>query len=248
MCTGVSVKVEIHSVTVKRGDKVVFRRLTALFNGPALYQVIGPNGSGKTTLLLTIIGRIKPIEGRVFVNDVTVSGPGSVKGLVSYMPQQYSIPIDAPITLYEFIENIARFSEKSISVEEALKLAGVNREHWFKRLSQLSGGLLQRAMLARALVLDTPIMLLDEPFSNIDPEGKVDLSEYIGELSKKKLLVVANHDPTLLLDYTDKILVLGHGDYAYGSVNDILKLEVLDKFYKKCAFELRKHVHIVDWH
>ncbi len=241
-------QIRLESVTVKRGGKVLFRDLTATFTGPGLYQVIGPNGSGKTTLLLTVIGGVKPITGRVLVNNIVVKNAKSVRGLVSYMPQNYVIPLDAPMTLYEFVENLARISSRAISVNEVLELVGISRNYWNRKLSELSGGLLQRAMLARTLVIDTPIVLLDEPFSNIDPEGKVDISEHIGELSRKKLIIVTSHDPTLLLDYTKRILILGYGNYAFGTIDDILKLEVLTKFYKKCVVELKKHVHIIDWH
>jgi len=242
------VQVRLESVSVKRGGKVVLRNITATFTGPGLYQVIGPNGSGKTTLLLTVIGRVKPVTGRVLVDNIVVRSTESVRGLVSYMPQNYTIPLDAPVTLYEFVENLARISGRVVSVEEALELAGISRSYWSRKLSELSGGLLQRAMLARTLVLDTPIVLLDEPFSNIDPEGKTDISDHIGELSRRKLVVVTSHDPTLLLDYTERILVLGYGNYVFGTIDDILRLEVLSKFYKKCAVELKKHIHIIDWH
>ena len=241
-------QVRLESVSVKRGGKVVLRNITATFTGPGLYQVIGPNGSGKTTLLLTVIGRVKPVTGRVLVDNIVVRSTESVRGLVSYMPQNYTIPLDAPVTLYEFVENLARISGRVVSVEEALELAGISRSYWSRKLSELSGGLLQRAMLARTLVLDTPIVLLDEPFSNIDPEGKTDISDHIGELSRRKLVVVTSHDPTLLLDYTERILVLGYGNYVFGTIDDILRLEVLSKFYKKCAVELKKHIHIIDWH
>lgn len=241
-------QVRLESVSVKRGGRVVLRNITATFTGPGLYQVIGPNGSGKTTLLLTVIGRVKPVTGRVLVDNIVVRSTESVRGLVSYMPQNYTIPLDAPVTLYEFVENLARISGRVVSVEEALELAGISRSYWSRKLSELSGGLLQRAMLARTLVLDTPIVLLDEPFSNIDPEGKTDISDHIGELSRRKLVVVTSHDPTLLLDYTERILVLGYGNYVFGTIDDILRLEVLSKFYKKCAVELKKHIHIIDWH
>lgn len=248
MHIGVIVRVDLVSVTVERGGRVVFEDLTASLPGPGLYQVIGPNGAGKTTLLLTIVGRIRPSRGRVVVNGRDVRRVKSVEGVVSYMPQHYSIPPDAPITLYEFVESLVKTSSRGLRVEEALELVGIKREHWFKRLSQLSGGLLQRAMLARTLALDTPIVLLDEPFSNIDPEGRVELSEYIGEVSRRKLVITTSHDPILLLDCTEKVLVLGHGNYVFGPADEVLKLEVLNKFYKKCAIELQKHVHIIDWH
>jgi zinc/manganese transport system ATP-binding protein len=246
-----AMKITLESLSVKRGGKLVLNNLNAVFEGPGLYQVIGPNGSGKTTLLLTIMGVLKPTSGRVLIEgfqEVT-------KPFLSYMPQYYSIPRDAPITVYEFIEGYykmtkpwPRFKVVGSRVEEALKRVGVPKSLWSEKLSKLSGGMIQRVFLARALVLDPPILLLDEPFSNIDPEGKVDLADSIGELSRDKLVIVTSHDPILLLEYTRRILVIGHGYYVFGEVNEVLKQEVLKKFYKRCAIELEKHVHIVDWH
>lgn len=248
-------KIVLESLTVKRSDRTILSNLSAVIEGPGLYQVMGPNGSGKTTLLLTVLGTIKPVSGRVYVE---VSGPSSGDCILAYMPQSYNIPRDAPITVYEFVEGPLklkgprpRFLRKATErsrVEEALELVGVQRSLWNERLSVLSSGTLQRVFLARILVTRAQIFLLDEPFSNIDPEGKVEMAELIGRLSHEKLILVTSHDPILLLNYTKKILLLGRGYYAYGNVNEILKYETLNKFYRKCAVELEKHVHVVDWH
>ncbi|MEM0005107.1 MAG: metal ABC transporter ATP-binding protein [Desulfurococcaceae archaeon] len=249
-------KVIIEALTIKRGSKIVISNLSASMEGPGLYQVIGPNGSGKTTLMLTILGVIKPTSGsiRVELNNRNHNGP-----IFSYMPQSYSIPKDAPITVYEFVKGYyelskpwPRFLHRDISVDEkirrALELVNIPKSMWMEQLRNLSGGMLQRVFLARTLVIDAPMILLDEPLSNIDPDGKVDIAELLGELSRGKLIITTSHDPILLLDYTKKILLLGYGFHAYGDVNEILKYEILSKFYKKCAVELDKHVHIVDWH
>lgn len=248
-------KIVLESLTIKRGDKVVLSNLSAIMEGPGLYQVIGPNSSGKTTLLLTILGTIRPVSGRVHVE---VSGFTRKKGVFAYMPQSFSIPCDAPITVYEFVEGPLRLKKpwprvlKAITeisrVKEVLELVGVPKSLWNEKLFNLSGGMVQRVFLARTLVTNAPILLLDEPLSGIDPEGKVDVAELLGKLSREKLIVVTSHDPVILLEYTKKVLLLGYNYYTYGDVDEVLKYEVLSKFYKKCAVELEKHVHIVDWH
>jgi len=108
--------------------------LDAVFEGPGLYQVIGPNGAGKTTLLLTILGFIKPESGRISIE-------GDKTLVVSYMPQQYQIPRDAPITTIEFVESYYELltrkrgiqTSKQVvrsRVEEVLELVGVPRSLW----------------------------------------------------------------------------------------------------------------------
>lgn len=247
-------KIIVEKLVVKRRNRMIFNGLDAEFEGPGLYQVIGPNGAGKTTLLLTILGFIKPESGRI---NIEVEGGRTL--VVSYMPQQYQIPRDAPITTIEFIESYYELLNRKHGIqtskqssqrriEEVLELVGVPRSLWSEKLSRLSGGTLQRVFLARAIVADPQILLLDEPFSNVDPEGKVDLADLLGTLAKSKLLVVTSHDPILLLEHTKKILILGHGYYSFGSPEEILKYDILSKFYKKCAVEIEKHVHIIDWH
>ncbi|MEM4490347.1 MAG: metal ABC transporter ATP-binding protein [Desulfurococcaceae archaeon] len=249
-------KLVIESLTIKRDGKTILSNLCAEMEGPGLYQVIGPNGSGKTTLMLTILGFIKPTSGNIRIH---VDKKHRGQPLMAYMPQSYSLPSEAPITVYEFIEGyyrltfpwprfIRRKPDIYERVSKTLELVKIPRSLWNERLRNLSGGMIQRVFLARTLVLDAPILVLDEPLSNIDPEGKVEISELLGRLSRDKLIIITSHDPILLLDYTKKILLLGYGYYAYGSVDEILKYEVLSKFYKKCAVELEKHVHIADWH
>lgn len=244
-------EVVMNSVSVIRGNRVVLNGLSIVFEGPGLYQVIGPNGAGKTTLLLTIMGFIKPQRGRVLVRVSKAHN----SSYFSYMPQTYALPRDAPITVYEFVENYLvltrpwpRLAGENAVVEEALKMVGVPRSLWGEKINKLSGGLAQRVMLARALALNAPIVLLDEPLSNIDLDGRIEIANLLAQISADKLVVITSHDPLFLLKHTKKILVLGYGDYAYGDVEEVLKKEILVKFYKKCALELERQIHIADWH
>ncbi|MGC8953170.1 MAG: metal ABC transporter ATP-binding protein [Desulfurococcus sp.] len=259
MHKGFDVIIELIDLTVKRGHTLVLNNLNAVFEGPGLIQVIGPNGAGKTTLLLTILGLIKPVKGAVRIRNTELkNSSGGLYKTISYIPQKFYIPRDAPITLWEFVESYIRAYEGGMPfrsshtvnrrIESALEMAGLPKDSWGKKISELSGGQLQRALMARVLSVDSEIVLMDEPLSNIDPEGRGALAEIIGKLSSRKLLVVTNHDPVLLLPYTSKILLLGYGEYRYGDPDSILSREVLTKIYKSCAIVFGEHAHIADWH
>lgn len=240
-------RIEFNSLTVTRGGKTVINNLTAHMPGPGMYQVVGPNSAGKTTLLLTAIGALKPSSGVVVVEP---------HNSVSYMPQNLDIPLDAPISAFEFVANHLRTWSRKREVkldvkartESFLELVGVPRKLWNERVTKLSGGMLRRVLLARALAPDAQVILLDEPLTGVDPEGKVDIADLLCSLARSKLVVLTNHDPVLMVDCTNKILLLGYGFYDYGTPEEILKYEVLRKFYKRCAIEVERHVHIVDWH
>lgn len=242
-----ALKVEINSLTVYRGGKAVLDNLSAIMLGPGLYQVVGPNSAGKTTLLLTVIGALKPHSGYAIVEP---------HDSISYMPQSFDIPLEAPISAYEFVANYLRLWSKKRKfkvdvksrVENVLDALNIPRKLWNERLTRLSGGMLRRVLLARALVSDAKVLLLDEPLTGVDPEGKVDIAELLCTISADKLVILTNHDPVLMLECTRKILLLGYGFYDYGTPEEILKYEVLSKFYKKCAIEVERHVHVVDWH
>lgn len=252
-------KITIDDLTIVRGGKSIVKDFKAVFNGPGLIQVIGPNGAGKTTLFMTIIGLIKPVSGRIYVNDIEVTGsPDKLKGVISYLPQKFDIPRNFPITVFELMECCARlntrwpriFSKKinSEKITSALKLVGLDEDLWDAPVSSLSGGQFQRVMIARTIALDTPIMILDEPLSNIDPEGKKTIADLLGSISREKLVILSSHDPMFLMPYTSRILLLGNGMAFYGLPQEVLARGVLDKIYGECLIESRDHIHIVDWH
>lgn len=241
-------KLKVRDLSVARDSDIVIKNLSFEFEGPGLLQVIGPNGAGKTTLFETIIGFLKPVSGEVIVEGVP-------RGKAfAYMPQNIEFPKDTSLTVREFVEvksKIYRGRVRQVDgngVEEALEFAGLERELWNRRISELSRGQLQRALLARTIVSGAPILLLDEPLSNIDPKGRIDLSRVIAELSETRVVLVSSHDPYLLLPSTDKILLMNRGEYKYGSPSEVLSPEYLQRIYSGCLIVLKEMYHIADWH
>jgi len=253
-------KIVIDNITVAYGSEIILKNMNIVLQGPGLIQILGPNGSGKSTLLKTITGLIKPINGRVYLNNIDITGKPSLAGkFIGYVPQLTSISnIHYPITIYELVTCCYMLSRKwprllpsnSVKkrVEEVLMELNIGREKWFKKISELSGGEFQRSLLARALVKNPDILLLDEPFSNIDPHGRVEFAERIAKYRENKLVVVTTHDPTILLPYTDYVLLLNRHIYYYGKPGSVLNKEVLEKIYGRGFVEQAEHVYIFDSH
>ena len=160
--------------------------------------ILGPNGGGKSTFLKLILGLIKPATGKVRVFN---SFPASVRMKIGYMPQYTSFDSLFPITVMGVVLTgrvekhlCGRYSKKD--KETALKvLSLLSLEDLInKNFSSLSGGQRQRVLIARALVSEPELLLLDEPTVNVDPGVEEDLIEILGKLSKKVTILTVSHD------------------------------------------------------
>lgn len=242
-------------------DKPIVSEIDVEITSPSLVQVMGPNGAGKTTLLKTIIGVLKPLKGRVFVDSVDITGyPEKAGRYVNYVPQiaTYILGNVFPISVWEFIEMEVeayakevgmRRSEISKAVMEILKAVEIPEELWFKGVNKLSGGQRQRLLIARALVRDRPVVAMDEPLSAVDVEGRNAIANLINGLKEKgKIVIVTCHDPVIMMNYTDYIMLLGNGSYVFGKPDEVLQPSILAKFYRTGFIEFGKHIHICDFH
>ncbi|HFC49232.1 MAG TPA: metal ABC transporter ATP-binding protein [Thermofilum sp.] len=253
--------VKFEKVTVAYSDENIIENFTAEFRGAGLIQIMGPNGAGKTTLLKTLLGLIKPISGRVYINDVNVTGNPSLAGkFVGYVPQFMAERLtNFPLTAWEIVSNLYILHEKKwprviedMKVKERVRLSlttvGLPKKTWFRSINELSGGQRQRVLIARAIVHDPPILVMDEPLASVDPRGRAELAELIGKMSKNKLIIITSHDPTLLLQYTTKVVLLNRKYYVIGTPDEVLKIEILSKVYGGSAIPIIQHIHISDYH
>jgi zinc transport system ATP-binding protein len=169
----------------------------------AVTALVGPNGGGKSTLLKIAAGLLKPDEGRIYVDNKKNTG---------YVAQNTEIDLSFPITVREIVlsgalyKNIRPFAKydplQKEKAEAAISKVGLQGfEH--RGVSQLSGGQLKRALIARALASDAEIIILDEPDSSLDIDAARKLYEILVSLKKDKTILVASHNVDNILDIAD---------------------------------------------
>lgn len=182
-----------------------------------IVAIIGESGSGKSTLLKCIYGLLKPDDGEVLFNGKRVLGPD--EQLIPGHPEMKMVTQDFSLNIYAKVyDNIASMlsntditakQEKTVRVMEQLHIDHLRD----KKITQLSGGEQQRVAIAKALVSDTKVLLLDEPFSQVDSLLKNQLRADIKRLAKEigLTVILVSHDPTDGLFLADQLLVLQQG-------------------------------------
>jgi zinc transport system ATP-binding protein len=203
--------------------------------------LIGPNGSGKTTLIKAILGLIG-YEGkiRVFGEDVK----NNYKK-IGYVPQRFNFDLTFPITVYEFI-SLAVDGEKGIvknKIKEILKT--IDAEDLIDRkLSSLSGGQLQRALLARALIRNPELLVLDEPEAGIDVGGEqtfYDMVEKLVQIDNITALI-SSHELDIVYTYATDVICLNKKLFCLGSPRKVLNQDVFEKLYGR-SLKFYGHAH-----
>lgn len=246
-------RVSVENLTIGYKSPLL-SNMNFMLSAPALIQVIGPNGVGKTTLFKTIAGLIKPLSGKILIDGVDVSGQSSLAGrYVVYVPQLTASSASSfPLSLWEFLQyGLELVGSDSVDMDDivnALEFVGIPRELWYKDIRKLSGGQRQKALIARAILRRASILLLDEPLSNLDLTSRTQIVQLLTDLSKEKLVIVSMHDPTLFLNNSKTIILLGYGKYFVGDPQDIMKLNVLKDVYGESITLVEKCQHILDLH
>jgi zinc transport system ATP-binding protein len=241
--------VEVRDVTFGYGQEVVLDHVSLEISAHDFLAVIGPNGGGKTTLLKAILGLVRPWSGEVAFH--LPSGPSgssgsNPRGRLGYVPQFSTFDRDFPLRIADMVL-MGRLGRRSLlrpysredraaahDTLERLGLAAVARSH----VSEVSGGQLQRALIARALVAAPEILFLDEPTASIDAESRETLRELMMELNRSIPIVVVTHDVTSLAPMVKRIACINRKLFYHGDPE--LSLEVMEEVYG-CPVELVTH-------
>jgi len=205
--------------------------------------IIGPNGGGKTTLLKAILGLITPTRGRI-----TIFGLAPEKGrrFVGYVPQYSLFYRDFPVSVLDVVlmgrlgrmRPPRRYSEEDMRIAyEALETVEM-LEYKDRQIGKLSGGQQQRVFIARALVNQPKLLLLDEPMANVDPQMQKELYELFESLRKQMAIVLVSHDISAVSIYVTKIACLNRKLY-YHNTKEISK-EELESTYQ-CPVDMIAH-------
>ncbi len=202
-----------------------------------LVGIIGPNGAGKSSLLKAALGLVKPISGKVEFFGRPLS---TVRQRVAYIPQRGDIDWDFPITVFDVAlmgrygkSRFIKWASKQDRFETTKVLEKLNLMHLATRqISQLSGGQQQRLFIARALLQQAELYLLDEPFSGVDLVTEEMIVEILRDLVKTgKTIVMVHHGLNTVEKYFDTVALLNTSLIAYGDVDVVYTKENLERTY-----------------
>ena len=200
----------------KRFKKLqVLEDISASFDKGQVVSLIGPNGSGKTTLIKSILGMVKPDNGKILVEEQLINGDPSYRSKIGYMPQIGRYPDNMKIgQLFDMLKNIRNTG--SNHTDEALIEKFELRKIFEKPMRTLSGGTRQKVSAAVAFLFNPAILILDEPTAGLDPLASEILKEKIIEEKKKgKLILITSHILSDLDELTTHIMYMQDGKIQF---------------------------------
>ncbi len=224
-----SVAARISNLTVAYGDRLALDGVSLNFPKGAIIGLIGPNGAGKTTLLRAILGTVKPAAGTV-----------AVSGRVGYMPQlgtaAWAFPLNVADVALQGSYRRAGWLRRPSTAERSRAAAALSAvgmlELGRRQIGELSGGQRQRVLLARALVQDGDLLLLDEPLSGADAATEASFVDRLGRLRDDgRTVLISSHDLGWASVHCDLVCLLSRRVIAFGPPNQALDAARLAEAY-----------------
>jgi iron complex transport system ATP-binding protein len=235
-------EIRLENVCFSHGNTPIIKEISSRFSPGNFYGILGPNGSGKTTLLDLISGFFPPDRGQILLDRTNLASLSKkqIARALSLVSQNYYI--NFPFSVEEVVmmgrhPYIDRFSHPSKTdrdrVSQVMDKAGISHLKQ-RRVTELSGGEKQRCIFARALCQDTPVLLLDEAFSNMDINHTLHFLSLIKEMIQetKGTIVCVLHDLNLAAAWADEILFLKEGEVlASGKTRDVMSQENITRVF-----------------
>lgn len=236
--------IEIKNLNVYYDDLCALSNINLKVKEKDFLAIMGPNGGGKSTLLKSFLGLKCPSSGEIKILGQTAN---ESSGLIGYVPQFSKFDKKFPINVMDVVlagrlakgkHFLHSFSKKdrelAISIMEDLKIAHLKD----RQISQLSGGQLQRVLIARALTIEPKILLLDEPTASLDAQSKSQIYSILEELNKKITVIIVTHDIEAICSYVTSIACINKKLHYHGEaeINNTIVKQVYG-----CPVELIAH-------
>lgn len=235
---GHSCCLRIQDLSIKIGSNVILDGVNLHVHCGEMVALIGPNGAGKSTLLKAILGQ----QDHDGVISFSVPGQRNRKAKIGYVPQSPTFDPGDPMTVADLFTCCLRKRPAFLGITKSIRqhiLACLERVHGEnlinKRVGTLSGGELQRVLLALALEPLPNILILDEPLSGVDVEGIEVLMDMMDEIRQvyDLSILMTTHDFSMLPIYADQVVLIDHGVVQQGAPNEVLESEDFRRIFHR---------------
>ncbi|MDA9069874.1 ABC transporter ATP-binding protein [Algibacter sp.] len=212
--------VSIQNLHKKYGKNQVLSGVDLTINSGGIFAVLGPNGSGKTTLIKSILGMVIPNQGVIEVLNKNIKKNSDYRHQIDYLPQIANFPSNLKVReLIKMIKDLRGYTNEDLHLIELFKL----QPFLDKKLGNLSGGTKQKVNIVLTFMFDSPLIILDEPTTGLDPISLIRLKELIQtEKAKGKTILITSHIMSFVEEVSDEIVFLLEGKiYFKGSISEL---------------------------
>lgn len=227
---------KVENLTVRLDGQEILRDISFDLNRDDTVAIVGPNGAGKSVLFRALL-KLVPYTG-------TVTWAKDIK--INYIPQRFTIDRDFPLTVREFLEFKTKSHHEIISALHSVGITDQDHIHHHllnQRLGWLSGGQIQRVLIAWAIIDNPNVILFDEPTAGIDVGGEETIYHLIKKLKDEKdlTILIISHDLNVVYKYASTVLCLNKDMVCYGSPADALDPASLKALYGEATFFTHHH-------
>jgi zinc transport system ATP-binding protein len=237
--------IKLDNVTYRYNTDLVLEDISFKADQGDLLGIIGPNGAGKTTLFCLILGLLDGYQGKIMLFNQDIRNNRKALKRIGYIPQKKNIHQGFPATVEEIVSLGALHRKtNNDAITLALKIVGL-LEQKDRRIGELSGGQQQRVLIAKALVNEPQLLILDEPTTGIDLETQDKFYSLLRKLNseKKITIILASHDLDAINKLANKIACINRKMTFHGDAREFFGNEQLLRSYSESSMQAHMHSH-----
>ncbi len=231
----------INKLQKKYAKKEVLRDVDITIDNKGVYAILGPNGSGKTTLLKSILGLVIPQKGTITIDKKNILNDWKYRRNIAYLPQIAHFPEHLKVNeLFKLIESLRK--EKGVHLEQLIEK--FQMESFLKqKVNTLSGGMKQKVNIVSCLMFETPVIIMDEPTTGLDPLTVSTLKEVLFEEKKKgKAILLTSHIMSFVEEVSEELIFLLEGKvHVYSNIEKLIKEYEKENLEQTLAQILKDH-------
>jgi zinc transport system ATP-binding protein len=237
--------IKLEDLNYRYNSDLILENISFKVDQGDLLGIIGPNGAGKTTLFRLILGLLEGYQGKITVFSEDIRNNRKALKKIGYIPQKKDIDQGFPATVEEIVSlGVLQRKTNKDTIISALKIVGLLKQK-DKRIGELSGGQQQRVLIAKALVNEPRLLILDEPTTGIDLETQDKFYALLRKLNSenKITIILASHDLDAINKLANKVACINRKMSFHGDAREFFGNEQLLKSYSESSMQAHMHSH-----